>query len=137
MPSNILLVDDDDLVRESLKRILEYNKIRVMTVCCVGFAKEALRLNDFSAVVSDVRMPDGTGVELHEWVAEHHPHLSRKFFFCSGGMSSELEAYISKSGCRLFNKPIDWNALVEAIHAVRSPSSPKLIAPDGASTRGL
>jgi DNA-binding NtrC family response regulator len=137
MPSNILLVDDDELIRDSIKRVLEYNKIRVMAVCCIGDAKKVLEGYEFSALISDVSMPDGTGVELHEWVAEHCPYLSRKFFFCSGGMSPELESYISKSGCRLFNKPIDWNALVEAIHAVQSPSSPKLVASDGASTRGL
>jgi DNA-binding NtrC family response regulator len=137
MSFNILLVDDDALVRESIRRVLEYNKLKVTTVCCINDAKEVLGKCEFSALISDVHMPDGTGVELHEWVAEHCPYLSRKFIFCSGGMSSELEAYISKSGCRLFNKPIDWNALVEAIHAVRPSSSPKLIASDGVTTRGL
>jgi DNA-binding NtrC family response regulator len=137
MSSNILLVDDDALVRESLKRVLGQRGIKVTTVCCVEDAKEALSRYIFSAVVSDVRMLDGTGVELHEWVSEHRQYLMNRFIFCSGGMSPELEGYIIQSGCRLFKKPIDGNALVEALHAVRSPASPKPAVADGASIRGL
>ena len=136
MPS-ILLVDDDALVREALKMVIERSGIKVTAVCCIEDAKEALGRYKFLAVVSDVRMPNGTGVELHEWIAEHRPYLLNKFFFCSGGMPPELEVYIKKSGCRLFKKPIDGKALVEAIHAVRSPASPKPVTTDGASTRGL
>lgn len=137
MSSNILLVDDDALVRESLKRVLEVNGIKVTGVCCVEDAKEVLSRYLFSAVVSDVRMPDGTGVDLYEWVIENRPSLMSKFFFCSGGMPSELEVFITQSECRLFKKPIDVNALVEAIHAVRSTSSPRPIIANGASVRGL
>jgi len=135
--SFILLVDDDALVREALKRVIERSGVKVTAVCCIEDAKEALRQYRFLAVVSDVRMPNGTGVELHEWVAKNRPYLLNKFFFCSGGMPSDLEVYINKSGCRLFKKPIDGKALVEAIHAVRSPASSKPVATNGASTRGL
>lgn len=137
MSSNILLVEDNPLVREATKRVLERGSMKVTAVCCIEDAKEALSQYAFAAIVSDVRMPNGTGVDLHEWVAEHHPSLLSKFFFYSGGMSEELESYIIESGCPVFRKPIDGNALVEAIHAVRPPPSSKSIAADGASTRGL
>jgi DNA-binding NtrC family response regulator len=137
MPSNILLVDDDALVRASLKRILERSGIKVTEVCSVSEAKKTLSRYLFSGVVSDVRLPDGTGVDLHEWVVEQYPYLLNKFFFCSGGMSSELEMYINESGCRFFKKPIDGTALVEAIYAVRSLSSSRLASADGTASRGL
>ena len=137
MSFSILLVDDDALVRESLKRVLEQGGIKVTAVCCVEDAKEALGHYLFSAVVSDVRMPDGTGVDLYKWVVEHRQYLMHRFIFCSGGLPIELESYIGKSGCRLFKKPIDGKALIEAIHAVRSPTSQKSVTADGASIRGL
>ena len=136
MPINILLVEDDPLVRDAAKRTLERNEVKVTAVCCIADAKEALSRYHFVAVVSDVRMPNGTGVDLHKWVIDQCPYLLGRFFFCSGGMPSDLGVYIDRSGCRLFRKPIDWNALVEALHELRSPTSPKLVAPDGASTRG-
>ena len=132
MPTKMLLVEDDPIVRFSAKRILEGYGLKVTEACCIEDAKESLARYQFSAVVSDISMPNGTGVELHEWVAEHCPYLLGKFFFCSGGMPFELEEYVNNSGCRLFKKPIDWNALIEALHEVRSPSSPKPAIADGA-----
>lgn len=137
MAIRILLVDDDPLVLLSTKRIVEASGLDVTAVCCVEDAKKALNTNHFSALVSDVLMPNGTGVELHEWVSRYHPYLMSKIIFCSGGMPSDLEEYIRKSGCCLFKKPIDGNALVEVLHGVRPSTSSRPVASDGASTRGI
>ena len=134
MAANILLVDDDPLVREAIRRTLELRGIRVTAVCGVTTAKEMLKRYSFSAVVSDVEMKDGTGVDLHAWVVNEVPHMRNKFIFCSGGLSPDLEEYIGRSGCRFFEKPIYWDGLVEAINDVRSASSSRATAGDGAST---
>ena len=134
MATNILLVDDDPLVREAIRKVLELRGIRATAVCGVKSAKDMLKRYSFSAVVSDVEMDDGTGIDLHAWAVNEVPHLRNKFIFCSGGLSPDLEEYIERSGCRFFEKPIYWDGLIEAINEVRSSSSSRATAGDGAST---
>ena len=60
---NILIVDDDTVFRSSLKAFLENHNYKV---CEAGSVKDAVRneLTSFSAIVSDSKLPGGSGVNL-------------------------------------------------------------------------
>jgi two-component system response regulator AtoC len=62
----VLLVEDDEIMRLSLDDRLRLAGIPVRTVCDVAGAYSQLEKSDIDLVVTDVRLPDGTGTELFE-----------------------------------------------------------------------
>jgi DNA-binding NarL/FixJ family response regulator len=65
----VLLVDDHPLVTERLEARLrsESDLSVVSTASSMGAAKAALNHNTADVVISDVRLPDGSGFELLDW----------------------------------------------------------------------
>src|SRR3954452_15879826 len=64
MKRRILVVDDDPLIREHLRVILETDHYEVETACDGRSALEALHGRLFHLLVTDLRMPDMGGIEL-------------------------------------------------------------------------
>jgi DNA-binding NtrC family response regulator len=64
MRRRILVVDDTPLIREHLRVILEMDDYEVETAADGRSALQALRERIFHLVVTDLRMPDMSGIEL-------------------------------------------------------------------------
>jgi len=69
----ILVVDDDRAVRSALAVNLAKRGLAVTSADRVQAATEQLRQQAFDLVLTDVRMPDGTGLELLATIREHWP----------------------------------------------------------------
>ncbi|MCA9779679.1 MAG: response regulator [Candidatus Eremiobacteraeota bacterium] len=70
----ILVVDDDDLVRASLELEAEDAGYRVATAADGHAALELARHNRFDLVVCDIRMPGVDGLEVIEHLRNSQPH---------------------------------------------------------------
>ena len=64
----ILIVDDDTLFLNLLAQALRERGHIVTTASGVQEARNALLADDFSLVCSDIRMTDGTGFELLDYI---------------------------------------------------------------------
>ena len=62
--SHILIVDDDNRIRELIKEYLEENNFIVSTANNAEEASEKIKLVDFEIVVLDIMMPGESGLEL-------------------------------------------------------------------------
>jgi two-component system NtrC family response regulator len=62
--AKILIVDDDPLVRESFARVVKKMGHTALEADSVGAAREKLPTGDFDLVFCDVRMPDGSGLDI-------------------------------------------------------------------------
>jgi CheY-like chemotaxis protein len=118
--ATILLVDDDDDVRESLSTVLEASGFRVLAA---AGAKAALKLIAAEAridlLLTDIRMPGYDGVQLAREVARAQPAL--KVLFISG-YPGPTAAGIDQS--RLISKPIRPSDLVRRVRrALLSPDA--------------
>src|SRR5262249_34310986 len=80
----ILMVDDEPLLLRSVRRLLpEYE------IVCVESAKKALALLDagkpFDLIVSDVMMPEMSGIDFYEELCARYPEEARRVVFVTGG----------------------------------------------------
>lgn len=79
MRKRILFVDDDSLLSQMYLMMLEADQDR-WEATAVSQASEALRLMDktpFDVVISDMRMPGMSGIELMKVIRQLHPRCSR------------------------------------------------------------
>ncbi len=70
---NILIIDDEENLRKLLTRVIELEGYAVIQA---GNIKDAIRIlnrENVQVVVSDVRLPDGNGVELTARIRSEHP----------------------------------------------------------------
>ena len=67
----ILLLEDEDILRKSLKKVLVLNGYNVMAYSNLEAARAANRENRFDLILSDVRLPDGRGSTLIKEALEH------------------------------------------------------------------
>ena len=70
---DLLVVDDDELVRRALERALRSTGYRIHTVGSGQQALELLEKHEFLAVISDHLMPGMTGLELMREVKRRFP----------------------------------------------------------------
>lgn len=61
---DILIVEDEDVIRKSLRRLLERNEYSVSEAGSVAAATEQFDFNQFSLIISDLRLPGAPGTDL-------------------------------------------------------------------------
>jgi two-component system response regulator (stage 0 sporulation protein F) len=60
----ILVVDDDKLLRDTLCDILEFDGAETSQAGNGDIAFEMIKNNDYNIIISDVRMPGASGIDL-------------------------------------------------------------------------
>ncbi|QEY25179.1 sigma-54-dependent transcriptional regulator [Neisseria zalophi] len=66
----VLVVDDEADIRDLMEMTLMKMGLRVQTAVGVDDAKDKLDNNDYSLVLTDMRMPDGSGLEVVQYIDE-------------------------------------------------------------------
>lgn len=115
--AKILLVEDDDLVRDMLMQILERANHEVICTSDGEEAAEYLQKHQPDIMVTDIIMPKKSGITLISEVRNRHPNLD--IIAISGGGRLDPIGYLDLSetlGASMsFEKPIDNAALLMAI----------------------
>src|SRR5437868_13768987 len=106
----VLLVEDHETTRVTLAGVIEREGHRVTSVASAGAAREKLREEEFDLVVTDLRLPDGDGMEL----LDETKRLSAgsPVILITGHGSEETAVQAMKRGAfNYLSKPIDLNRL--------------------------
>jgi PAS domain S-box-containing protein len=120
---HVLYVDDDEVMRTLAERLLQRAGYRVST-CASG--TEALRVlraapQDFDIVVSDVNMPEMSGVDLAQQLALLRADLP--VMLSSGLVSEELRSQARQVGVRaLIRKEFSFEELAATVEKVLAGS---------------
>jgi signal transduction histidine kinase/CheY-like chemotaxis protein len=91
----ILVVDDDEMVHRTIKRLLRDHDL-VCTESGHGALAILARGEYFDLVLCDLMMPTMTGVELYEHVLARDPELARRVVFVTGSavVTSKVEDFL-------------------------------------------
>jgi len=115
--AKILLVEDDNLVRDMLTQVLQRASHQVICATNGEEATEMLRKETPDIMVTDIIMPKKSGITLISEVKNRHPNM--EIIAISGGGRLDPTGYLDLSeslGASVsFEKPIDNNALIMAI----------------------
>ena len=110
----VLLVDDDDLARDSLTRLLEAHGCRVHVAASALEAMRILAQEHVDVLFTDIIMPDQDGIELAKQAKLLRPDL--RVMFATGYYSKAADT--AGLGVLLF-KPIrdrDLGAILASVH---------------------
>ena len=70
-----LIVDDEPDIRELLEITLARMNINARTADSLESARALLRKEKFQLCLTDMRLPDGDGLEIVRFIAEQYPHM--------------------------------------------------------------
>ncbi|MFO0029365.1 MAG: sigma-54-dependent transcriptional regulator [Pseudomonadota bacterium] len=105
-----LVVDDEPDIRELLVLTLGRLGLAVDAAPNVAAAKQRLAEGHYAFCLTDMRMPDGTGLELVEHVAQRHPGVPIAGLTAFGSVDAAVGAL--KAGAFDFvSKPVDLAVL--------------------------
>jgi PAS domain S-box-containing protein len=111
----ILLVEDDPLVARSVRRTLSRDH-DVVLVESGRAALLALAREEFDLVISDLMMPEMTGMDLHAELMRTRPEVARRMVFFSGGAYTEASReFLRRVPNPQIEKPFDPKQLRELI----------------------
>jgi len=117
MANTILLVDDDDMLRETLKTLLELEGFHVFEAGNGLEALEILKTEKIHVVLSDMLMPLLNGYELLEKIQDFQS--PRPAVIMMSGYSKYSAPDCIKNGAlRFLQKPVSCDQLIETIKAV-------------------
>jgi len=117
----VLVVDDEPDLRDLLA--YEFEEMGC-TVIQAESGRDGARVFDsktIDVVVSDIRMPGGSGLDLLDHVRNHINGVMPPFFLITGFADVSEEQAMEKGARRLFHKPFDideiMNAVKNAVHS--------------------
>ncbi|MEW6061038.1 MAG: PAS domain S-box protein [Bacteroidota bacterium] len=114
----ILIVEDEEMLRELLKQILESNGY---TVFSTGDVDEALSLyterhHQIALVISDIGLPKRSGFELLLQLKQVNPSI--RLIFTSGFLEPQLRSKMLNEGVQHFiEKPYDIKKVTQTVRA--------------------
>ena len=110
-----LLVEDQPAIRFALSRYFSRRKWLVDEVVNGAEALQRLRQSEpdyYDLIISDVKMPVVSGIELHAILSDELPHLLKNFIFSTGDASAEdVSEFISRTNCTVIPKPFELSLL--------------------------
>lgn len=109
-PSHALIVDDEPDIRELLELTLGRMNIDTRAAADISEAQELLSQHHFDLCLTDMRLPDGNGIELVEHIQHHYPKTPVAVITAHGNMEWAIKAL--KAGAFDFvSKPVDLQML--------------------------
>lgn len=107
-PYVILYVEDNDYIRESFAELLASAERRIVSVADSAGAREALREQTVDLLLTDVNLPDGSGLDVAREALRQNPGLS--VIVCSGHDLRDVARALGPTAHPL-RKPFDLDEL--------------------------
>ncbi len=136
-----LIIDDEPDIRELVSITVSRLGLECHTAANLSDARNVLKHYDIDLCLTDMRLPDGNGVDFVSYMQEHYPDIPVAVITAHGNMDAAVTAM--KNGAFDFvSKPVDLKLLRKLIEsAAKSSSTPDQVAsvtqpkPEAAQTK--
>ena len=118
----VLVVDDEADIRDLMEMTLMKMGLRVQTAVGVEDAKDKLDNNDYSLVLTDMRMPDGSGLEVVQYIDELMLDTPVAVITAFGNADQAVEA-LNAGAFDYLQKPITLSQLRSLVKSAVSVSN--------------
>jgi len=111
----ILVVDDEPSILAVINRILSNHEV---TQCDGRAALDHLVKKGayYEVIISDLNMPDVSGIDLYRYAAKYLPGLEKKIIFITGGSyTSEMSEFMALVENTFLEKPFSPVQLIQAV----------------------
>ena len=134
-PRSALVVDDERDIRELLVLTLGRMGLRVDTAADLNGARAQLAQASYDLCLTDMRLPDGSGRELIELIAQRYPDTPVAMITAYGNVEAAVHAL--KAGAFDFvTKPVDLAVLRRLVqHALGLNEQRRTTSPASARRR--
>jgi two-component system response regulator PilR (NtrC family) len=123
-----LIIDDEPDIRELLEITLGRMKLDTRSARNLKEARECLAREQYDLCLTDMRLPDGSGLELVQYIQQQHPQLPVAMITAYGSLDTAIGAL--KAGAFDFlTKPVDLNRLRELVATALRLRAPVAEAP--------
>jgi PAS domain S-box-containing protein len=113
-----LVIDDEPSIRAALRRYFARRGWLVEEAEDGAAAMSLIESHGerFRVVISDLRMPGFSGMELHDRLARERPALLRRVMFSTGDVASpDAASFVQRTACPVLQKPFELRMLDEVI----------------------
>lgn len=121
-----LIIDDEPDIRELLEITLGRMNLHTRSACSVKEAYQWLERESFDLCLTDMRLPDGTGLDIIEFVQKNYNQTPIAMITAYGCVETATQAL--KAGAFDFiTKPVDLVRLRELVNSalrLREPAAP-------------
>lgn len=115
--SRILIVEDDVVLARALKNWLERERLQVTCAITASNARRIIVSEEVDIILSDLRLPDGDGIELLEWLQKNRRRIPLIIMTQHAEVSSAIRAM--KAGAEDYlPKPIHPEMLYSKLNNV-------------------
>ena len=115
----ILVAEDEEAVRDLVRRVLEDQGYTVLTSTCPDEAEKVWQehAGEIALLLTDVVMPGGNGVQLYERLAANRPSL--KALYMSGyAHGAAIDHAVANSSASFVHKPFEPHTLASKVREV-------------------
>src|SRR5512137_215168 len=109
-----LVIDDEPDIRDLLSITLGRMQIDVVTAADYANAIKALGPERFDLVLTDMKLPDGDGLEIVDWIQHHRPGVPVAVITAHGNVEAAVRA-LKLGAFDFISKPLDLAALRKLI----------------------
>jgi len=113
--NTILIIDDEEKIRTLLSRIISLEGFDVSQASDLKNAKKRLEISEFDVVISDVKLPDGSGVEFSKIIKEKYPATEVILLTAYGNIPDGVQA-IKNGAFDYITKGDDNNKIIPLVY---------------------
>ncbi len=114
--SMVMIVDDEPDIRELLEISLGRMGLSTLSAASVADAIDLLAAGEVRLCLTDMKLPDGSGLDLITHIQKFHPHVPVAMITAYGSMDTAIEAL--KAGAFDFiTKPLDLERLRKLVQS--------------------
>lgn len=116
--SRILIVEDEDIIRSALQRLLIHNQYDVLTAGSVDAALASHDLSSFDLVITDLRLPGRPGTDMIDLVSPKPVLIMTSFASLRSAVDS-----MKMGAVDYIAKPFDHDEMLAAVKSTLSRSA--------------